>query len=160
MLSRRLPASLGRVLALALALVAAVALAAAAGALASQPTKGAKYKGKTDEKTSASFRVAKSGKNIPTYLFYFSYHCNNGSHGPTGFGNGKGTKPIPVTKDGTFTLHETVQLGPAGERITFVISGAFAHAGKRASGHFSEHVRDSNGVTCKSGKVTFTVHRV
>lgn len=84
-------------------------LACAGVALASQPTPGARYKGQTDEKTPASFRVSGSGKKIPSYRFYFSYRCSNGTQGPTAFGANKQTKPIPVTKNGTFALRETVR---------------------------------------------------
>ena len=136
----------------------ALLLAGAAVALGSQPIPGAKYKGRTDEKTPASFRVANSAKNIPTYDFHFSYRCSNGTHGPTAFGSNKQTKPIPVAKNGTFALHETVTA--ASQRTKFAISGAFTDKGKQASGHFTEHLRGNNGVTCKSGKVTFKVHRV
>ncbi len=132
----------------------------AGASLASKPTPGAKYKGKTDEKTPASFRVAKSGKRIPSYLFYFSYRCSNGTHGPTAFGSNKQTKPIPVAKSGTFALRETVRPPSGGDRITFTIRGAFVHAGKQASGYFTQHIRGKGGLTCTSGRVTFKVHRL
>jgi hypothetical protein len=135
-------------------------LACAGAALASQPTAGAKYKGQTAEKTPASLRVSGSGKNIPSYAFSFSYRCSNGTHGPTGFGSSKQTKPIPVAKNGTFALREKLRQPSVGQRITFTISGAFGGGGEDASGHFTERVRGSNGVSCQSGKVSFSVHRV
>lgn len=138
----------------------ALVFAGAGVALASQPTRGAEYKGKTDEKTAASFRVSKSGKNIPSYAFSFSYRCSDGAHGPTGFGSSKQTKPIPVAGNGTFKLREKLLQPAVDQRTTFTISGAFAGAGQHASGHFTEHVSGKNGVSCQSGKVSFSVHRV
>ena len=142
-----------------LSLAAALTAAAAATAYAADPVGGAHYVGKTSIGGRVSVRVNDDGTAIPKNGF--AAHLKSTCTGGQRANGGLVSYRIKIREDGTFRQKRSGGLrserdgeADAGS-YRFVITGKFG-PNETLTGTIASKTRQSNGVVCRTGRVTYT----
>jgi hypothetical protein len=137
-----------------------VPLILTAAALASKPTAGASYTGKTRQGRAISFDVSSNGRRVIHPTVDLKTTCFGGGHSYAKTSTHNTATASGRVRKGKFALvfSEGASFkGGVTAKASFVVSGRFTSA-KRAAGTASVTVRYSTGAVCKSGAVHFAAH--
>jgi hypothetical protein len=138
-----------------IALITAIALVPATASAAG--TKG--WHGKTSQGQGMEFFLTKSKRLVEHAQTHYRLACSDGSKVTGGFGIGqKFGDTVAVSKTGRYGVSGTFKSGVPGKgngTASYTFKGTVKPA--KVTGSFSVSFKLDNGMTCTTGKVTYTL---